>query len=325
MKTDNFMLVALLVIFAGNGVIFQTPAAIAVSSLAGSLVEEPEKSLSVESIRVGLMSALGDSFEYLGGENGKINQNRFWFAKVRPGKAGEYAVSYTVGSDSLPDDQQPRYKIRIKIGERHTQRVLLSDLSDMEWPLANVGDTVVIPILLDPHRSGQTFVKANAKEDLAYFKNPYRSRDFLMKQVSAEPVVRNDASDWVELLASLNSSDITHSGLDELHAVTAFLEFRKAGEVSLEGKLADRAHGLCMPFRVFPKDEPITVVVKCSYGGLASWSGRVPPGTLQVRVGDLLILNCGSYDTILTREKTGQARTGVVTVCEFKDIEPFIR
>ena len=52
------------------------------------------------------MAALGDSFEFVSGECGRTKATAgtwaaecFWFAKVRPKKAGRFAVGYTITFD----------------------------------------------------------------------------------------------------------------------------------------------------------------------------------------------------------------------------------
>ena len=61
------------------------------ASRAGEPSDKAEKPVAVDELRKGLMAALGDEFEYLGGEVGRKNADfgswavgRFWFASVRP-------------------------------------------------------------------------------------------------------------------------------------------------------------------------------------------------------------------------------------------------
>jgi hypothetical protein len=189
---------------------------------------------------------------------------------------------------------------------------------------------LVIPIHLDRYLSGHRF----AKVDYFYSGSPWRSQEFVTKQGSAEPVVRNDAGDWVKLISSSHDAELNHAGDSFGHDLTALLEFRKAGEVCLDGRLADadeKMNSVGTSFRVLPKDEPIMVVIEHSkYTGyntkgafIAGSDDRVPSGTLQVRVGDLLFMYCGGYSTP-ARERTARVRMGVVTVREFKNIEPFV-
>jgi hypothetical protein len=228
------------------------------------------------------------------------------------------------------------YVVPIKIGERNTQRVIspTATSSRILWPHANVGDTLVIPIHLDRYLSSHTFAKVDAKDwpVALYFGSPWQPQEFIMKQASAEPVVRNDAGDWVKFIASSHSAGPDHAGDNFIHDLTTYLEFKKAGEISLDGRLADadeKMNRVGTSFRVLPKNEPVTVVIGHSnYTGFhtkgsAGWEDRVPLGTLQARVGDFLIMDCGSYKTSV-HESPAQVRMGVVTVREFKNVEPFV-
>ena len=101
--------------------------------------DQAEIPVPVEELKKGLMGALGDSFEYLGGEVGRTkghmgswSAERFWFTKVRAKTAGEFAVSYSIEfefSDDVKKNWQPPeravYTIPIKIGDRGAPRVVL--------------------------------------------------------------------------------------------------------------------------------------------------------------------------------------------------------
>src|SRR4051794_15381996 len=74
-----------------------------------------EKPVSPDELREGLMAALGNSFEFLGGEMGRTKARvgswaaeRFWFARVRPHKSGSFSVSYAVTFDFPPKARKVR-------------------------------------------------------------------------------------------------------------------------------------------------------------------------------------------------------------------------
>ncbi len=122
------------------------PSAIAIIALifsdASRAADAPDKATApvpVEELRKGLTSALGDSFEYLGGEIGwtkarigSWGAERFWFARVRARKPGEFALSYSIRFEFPADTRQnwlkpdrAVYTIPIKIGDRGAARVVL--------------------------------------------------------------------------------------------------------------------------------------------------------------------------------------------------------
>ena len=220
MRTDGVLLAVLLVALVGGYAASQTRPAASVSA-AADRPEKSDASVPVETLRKGLMSALGDSFEYLGGEVGRTDgkagswkAGRFWFAKVRAKKPGEFAVSYTIDFDFPPHKRwgnrtpdKAIYAIPIKIGDRHAPRVVHPwTFGASAWPHANVGDTLVIPIHVDRYRTGHRFARVAADDRLvaSFFKvvGGARQHQWYLKRASKEPVVRNGAADWVDLLVS---------------------------------------------------------------------------------------------------------------------------
>src|SRR5262247_999195 len=69
----------------------------------------PRFGVPVDDLKKDLTKALGDDFEFVDGEIGHVEQNwssmvgRFWFAKVRPKKAGDFAIMYTVRFEYPPE------------------------------------------------------------------------------------------------------------------------------------------------------------------------------------------------------------------------------
>lgn len=320
-----------------------------VSCGSSQAADEPDDIVPVDVLRNGLISALGDSFEYLDGEVGRTDAmvgtskaKRFWFAKVRAKKTGEFAFSYTISFDfagrktwRTPD--KAVYVIPIKIGDLGTPRVLQPGAwGGSAWPHANVGDTLVIPIHIDRYRIGHTFAKVDRKQSpvAAFFStlDEERQHKRYMKLAAARPVVRSDAGDWVDLLASWHSAIIDRPGINAHHWLTAYLEFKKAGEVGLCGRLADadiKATTGKSSFRVYPKDKPVTVIIEyfhyTQHRGDVRFksSDSIPAGTLQVRVGDRVVVGCGGYTTPAP-EIGAQSRMGVVTTQPFKNVAAFV-
>jgi hypothetical protein len=299
-----------------------------------------------EQFKRGVMSCLGDSFEFLGGEVGRTkgrvggwSAERFWFAKVRALKAGEFAVSYTLRFD-FPEDakrnvqlpERAAYVIPIKVGERGARRVVMLGYPGSVLPHADVGDTLLIPIHVDRFRTGHAFVVPDMKRlesRFAIIKTPSGIPD--TQPADAKPAARNDAPELLKMMASRAGSARGHSATVIYHSVNAVLEFMRPGEFNLVGNLAmteEKGAADEMAIRVLPKDKPVTVVLEymdyAEYSGkpLFGGSSEIRSGTLEVRVGDHVFINCGQYATSAATP-AGPVRLGVVTARAFKPIEPY--
>lgn len=323
---------------------------------AGQQPEADEGPVAVDELRHGLMEALGDKFEYLDGEVGRTqtrvggwSAERFWFAKVRPKAAGEFAVSYAITFD-WPDKASPNkalmperavYVLPIKIGECGAPRVIQAGAwGGSAYPHANVADTLIIPIHVDRYRVGHRFETLTTEHSSvrSFFRvASEREHEQFLKRAAAEPVVRNEAADWLDLLASWGMSFGNRPGTAMSHSLTAYLEFKKLGEFNLVGGLAepnaDTGEGTSL--RVVPKDQPVTVLLEYFYYGehaggehagqrTVSKSGAVGSGTIEARVGDRVVVGCGDYSTPGLEElEQVQYRPGVVVVRPLGAVEPY--
>lgn len=297
-------------------------------------------------VEEGLLAALGDSFEYLGGEVGRIDQGtrigstkaeRFWFAKVRPKRAGEFAFTYTARFDypanvkkKIEWPERAEYTMPIRIGERGASRVIRPDFfSGSTSPHANVGDTLIIPIHVDRYLTGHTFATPDKDDSSvkAFFSVANENtHERHMERAAAKPVVRNEAADRLQLMASWGSSTVNRSLTKTSHTLTAYLEFTKSGEFNLGGRLADadeKTGDAGTAFRVVPKDKPVTVVLQSIWPYRRGYTshGSVGCGTLVVRIG-----GSGSdrMRRVLHRYRVRRGiSTGVVVVRPFKGIENY--
>jgi hypothetical protein len=141
--------------------------------------------------------------------------------------------------------------------------------------------------------------------------------------------VRNASPADVKLLAGWCRSFGNRPGTETSHGLSAHLEFVRPGAFDLGGRLAaDPAPRAGLPVRVVAKVRPVTAVLdsfrftehadQVKYGSFAS----VPYGTLEVRVGDRILIGCGGYTT---PGLTGpdRDRTGVVEVLPFHDVPAY--
>ena len=319
-----------------------------------ALAPMPRPAPNVADLEKGLRAALGPDFEFLGGELGRTTASigsaaaeRFWYAKVRPTKAGRFALEYEVGFDFLfaPDDpragmwQWPDrgvYIVPIAVGEKGQPRQVGAGTA---YPHANVGDALVIPVHVDWQRVNHRFRSLDEKHpQVGAFFRVYGEpvRDQYLKEAANPSPVANKAADKVKLLAGWGSSSGNRPGTATHHSLRAYLEFTTPGEFALAGRLADEkpeppglpamgggpgGRGVARDdgasFRVMPKDRPVTVVQGHVYYGehtgrfTTTMTNYVPGGTPEVRVGDRMLLGAGEYVTGRDEAHAGY-RPGVV-------------
>ena len=288
------------------------------------LAPPPHPPVAVDELKKGLMAALGDNFEFVSGECGRTKATagtwaaeRFWFAKVRPKKAGRFAVGYTITFDfELTPFQRTNWKwsdsatyiLPVAIGEKGRSRLMAtSAYAAPAYPLATVGDTIIIPVHVDRFRTRHTFFTPEPKEPhvRAFYSVAGESmHKRYMESRAVEPVVRNDAAEYVNLLSTWGSSIANRPGTATQHSLNAYLEFAGPGNINLAGRLTDaeeKMAGEGTAFRIRAKDEPITVGVEYAIykevTGPANFhsSAHVAFGTREVRVGDRLLLGVGGY------------------------------
>jgi hypothetical protein len=132
-------------------------------------VGEPAPVVNQDQLKTGLMDVLGDAFEFVSGEVGRVRSrvgshqaDYFWFAKVRAKAAGDYAISYSA-TFQLPDGvaagkTSASYLMPIRVGKVGDARLLRATYGSV-WahPCANVGDVLLIPIHSDRYLSYHVF------------------------------------------------------------------------------------------------------------------------------------------------------------------------
>lgn len=325
--------------------------------------------IPVEELTRSLKAALGDNFEVLGGDiawdpRGKSGSARVWLAKLRPKVAGEFGLSCTIvrdpfaadaasangvlsrayrkGDDEFqPDKDRAVYAHPIKIGERGAPRLLRpGTLHGSSYPHANVGDTLIIPVIVDQYQSGHTFA-AIPKEDRAlkyYFKQADEDprKPALVQIAKTAPVVKLSAEDKLRLVAA-DGFEFTRPKTDIVtRYVSAYMEFKTAAEFNVTAKLAvpEAQSRPEWSIRVVEKDRPITTILnRADYyepttPGRPGFTKFFPVGTIEARVGDRLILRCGDYvvgeDAKNPKDvKDSPFLKGAVTVRPFKAEVPF--
>lgn len=291
-------------------------------------------------------AALGEHFEFLGGEKARIEcrvgtaaAERFWVAKVRAKTPGRYLFKYTVAfrypahvpaNWNTPVDAE--YYYRIAVGKAGDPRVIHPyQFGGSAFPHANAGDTLLIPIHADPFRVGHRFepVKKVADDDPAFNVIGEDLSAYYRNRKADPPVVRNLAADRTRLLFSWVSSGGNRPGTATRHDLGVFLEFTAAGAFNLAGRLAAaKTDEPGVPFRVLPKDRPAAVMIEPvgyteatpKYRSVSS--SRIGTGTLEARVGDRVVIDCGGYGTP-GLGGPDPTKTGVVEERPFRDVPPY--
>jgi hypothetical protein len=320
--------------------LFVTPLA------AADPAPEPKRVPDVSAFPQALAAALGDHFEYLGGEPGRVRARvgsaaaeRFWYAKVKAKAHGRYVLTYSIrfgwpervtASWRMPTEAE--YTFRIAVGAADAVRVFeAGGYGGSAYPHANVGDTLLIPIHADPFRLDHRFepVRKLADDEPGFSVLAGRSDERYLKNPANPPVVRNGAADRMKLLASWVGSFGNRPGTATGHSLGAYLELTAPGTFGLTGWLvgADPAESGA-PFRVLPKGRPATVLLE-SFGytevkgkGRTHSTRAVRHGTLEARVGDRVVVACGGYTTPgLT--PADPSKTGVVESLPFRDVPAY--
>jgi hypothetical protein len=272
---------------------------------------------------------------------GSYAAERFWVAKVKPKAAGRYVFSYK-STFHFPEfvvkqwgkGGDAEYTFRIAVGEPGTPRVFQpGGYGGSAFPHLNVGDTLLIPVHADPFRADHRFapVRKLAAGEAGFDILAERTAERYLKGKADPPVVANAAGAHAKLLGTWIGSFGNRPGTSTQHSLGAVLEFTAPGEFNLGGRLAAaKAEVTGAPFRVLAKDRPAVVLME--YVGYAETNGKfrtsststVGHGTLEARVGDVVIVNAGGYNTPgLT--PPDRDKTGVVEVLPFHDIPSYER
>lgn len=303
---------------------------------------QAQEGVPEQSLKSGLMAALGESFEFVDAEAGRVEApvrdwvaERFWFAMVRAKAAGEFAISYEAKFPDVGNNNERRlperatYTLHMKVGQRGAARIIRpGGYTGSAWPHCNVGDTLIIAVHIDRHLSGHRFNVADMKDQsvVAFFAVANESpHDSYLKRVAEKQVVKNEAADRLDLLASWGISVGNRPGTATGHRLRAYLEFTQPGSFNIAGRLADAGANHDQPgtpLRVVTKEEPVTAVVEAircvEHTGESTYhtTNSIPSGTLEVRVGDRIVVDCGSYST--PGLAPVEYRPAVVSILPFK-------
>lgn len=265
---------------------------------------------AADDLRDPLMKALGDRFEFVSGEFGEASVNiggsRFWFAKVRPKQAGEFAISYTTHFDKV-DDRPDRvvHVLPFSVGQRGAPRIIYYDphvYITGSKPHLNVGDVLVIPIHAPRVDTKYTFADATNEKSVRDFFEIFNGypHEYFMKRARETPMVVRIPKE-VELIGSWRDLSTINGSRDDVAEIFAYLKLACAGEFRFAGRRIDKSNGRDVNVRVLPADKPVTVPIPFTEyreyrnGNESGGQVRFSSGTPEAHVGDHLLLRCGVY------------------------------
>lgn len=314
----------------------------------------------VSGLPAALKGALGDHFDFLGGEPGTTRgeveltgRHRFWFAKLRARRAGFYKLEYTARLDTpVPNTFRPgdfadtaEFRFYVVVAKPGTKRIFQpQQYRGSTYPDALVGDTLLLPIHADAGRSRYRFAPVRwdppydpdyslraetggwkeifeAKWPPARIAVPSGLAVIAAPRIVIKPERDRVASDWV--YAHLG---FTAPGTFDLAPRRAHEPSGRPGRMSLDALLRAEAAVAVPPvsFRVMPRGQPITVLLANLHwmhpfqsGGGSGGCESLAWGTLEARVGDSVVLDCG----ISERPPAGApAHDAVVEKLPFRDV-----
>ncbi len=288
------------------------------------------------------------------GELGDPPPRRFWLAKIRAKRPGIYTLRYTVRLDPPHLSEisgvakTAEYKHYFVVAKAGTKRVFQPQLfSGQTYPNATVSDTLILPVHTDPGRREHRFERVVREPlDDPGFHHLQDFDDWGFRTIDQWPPARVSVP---PRLSFVNSWRMFESREPEGRTVSffgAYLEFSEPGSFNLTARLSHEPPGApgrqslhallhrecaleigSTPFRVVPRNQPVTVVLGhfspmrwYENGSACGWGEQIACGTLEARVGDTVVLDCG-IDA--DPPDNGPERGAVVEALPFRDVRPY--
>ncbi|MDB4766127.1 hypothetical protein OAG71_00420 [bacterium] len=324
---------------------------------AGEAFGQILKAEQIEKLKIELMDCLGESFEYAGGEIGSINDTvgfswtqNFLFAKVRLTVEGEYAFKYTVrfrGFDeefksNVPDKAE--YVFAFEVGKHNQSRVIsLNRYSEaFASPIANVGDTLLIPINVGEfcfEYKFSTLDRTDKGVNAFFLSYPVNHEEIMdTERTGNSPVsstreqLDNRAGEWLETLAAWRNSAVHRNLSKTSHSVGAYFKCRKTGELNLTGKSTagplDLKKDRSFSIRIVNADVPMTATLTeqfyNTFKGKSTTQSHItfPPRTINLRIGDHVLLDC---DRIVAKTEDQIELNGTIHATKFRELRPYFK
>ena len=282
-------------------------------------------------LRRGLAQAVGDRFKVLEGKEVlDPDGRRHWLATLRAERDGEFLLrcklSRSDAPASLPPIPDRVVEFPLIVGTVGSPRTVVQLASGTRtFPIACVGDTLVVPIPSEPEWTGHWFempavlgeeeqktlrlARANDELVLGEARGAVlvgcdnQAADVLLANavVKASPPQGGSLASGWSVLSYVGKFDVAAPGkflLEVRHAVPG--GGAPAQAPAEQPRMADSTEGSRVPqaraVDISPKGQPIAVPMSQWVHRLAGHTGvAVAPGVLTLRVGDRLVLDCGSY------------------------------
>jgi hypothetical protein len=278
----------------------------------------------LEGLQRALATALGDKFEYVRGRVGlDPNGYHFWLASIRAKRDGEFVLRCQLTYQfpptmTMPHDDDATIKYHLVIAKAGTARVIApGQYHSYIYPLACVGDTLVVPIPIEPNEIDHQFDFPDERlsEDEGEFGilKEIGGRYRAIKPTGGIIPLTNQASDILAPVSiELHSGDSRAKDGPISHGYSGVFDLVGAGKCSLEIGLekpipSSYSGPLTVAVDVAPKNGPLTVTVVSRYvQKYRMYQGRqvssaqsewIIPETLALRVGDRVSLSCGRLDS----------------------------
>jgi len=280
---------------------------------------------------------------------------RFWFARVRAKRSGMYLLCYTVRPTpslrvfDVRTSEKVDYEFHIVIAEAGARRIFHPhEPGRSSFPTAAVGDTLVIPVHTDAGRTDYRFdaVEREAIPGVPGFNWELDDQIYRVQAVEW-PAARVTVPAALDTITTWRVIDSRSDEGGPLSSIGAYLSFAAPGSFNLSARLSDEPPGVpgrwslaalmagqaggtieSCPFRVVPRDRPVTVLVADFHhtthfdgDGSSGMPGWIEPGTVEVRVGERVVIDAGFFRT--PRDKVPD-RAGVVEALPFRDVPNYM-
>jgi hypothetical protein len=270
-----------------------------------------------------LTDAIGDSFTFV---EGRLVWDRHgrptWLATLRAREPGLFLLHCRADYDFPPSKKGPlpwtgvTWIYQIAIGKKGEARVVEPNGYAGAYPLACVGDEVVVPVRVGPIDKKHSFQLTRGTPDKESFGilAETATRGWAAQAKEGMFPLRNGAADVLKLVTTTSSSIRTRSGRTTRHSLGAVFDAVKGGKFVLEVRLDRPAPAAGQPnnwqtgpeewaFDAVPRGRPLRVTVPRwdvhKTGGKSSShsSETARAGVVVLRVGDRVLLPCGGYVT----------------------------
>ena len=267
----------------------------------------------VDLLRRDFKAAFGDTFE-IGDDRLVVDRNKIlhWLVEVRPSKAGVFTIRYDCRVPvpaGIRGDSDWGFEFLLFIGEAGTQReVVDGQYSRQIYPLACVGDTILVPIRVDPALKDHRFFSDGFYPDRTERKREFWEKEFARRErLPAEPkqqvTLENQAAKELTLLLVDGTSSVDRPLRFMHHSLGAVFEASKPSRFNVAVAPVDENPQQQFSVVIVPKGSPVTVIppsVDTFRGdgkGRSSSSETLRTTTVMLRPGDRWALHCWDYKT----------------------------